>query len=104
MKNPTKKSAVLDRAKQLPKKLTVFYSPAEEGGYVACVKELPHCYTQADNLGDLVTMVNDAVRTYLDIPPSAKGLPYYLPVSPFSPISGPSRRRTTREFQQYVPA
>ncbi|MBI1957027.1 MAG: hypothetical protein HYS44_01020 [Candidatus Niyogibacteria bacterium] len=65
--------------KLLPEKLTVEIHK-EKTGYWAKIKELPHCYTQADNYDELIIMINDAVYTYLDIPIKyIKTLGYYIP-------------------------
>ncbi len=51
----------------LPQQITVITKKTKDG-FVAEIKELPHCYTQAVDLFELIEMVNDAVFTYLDIP------------------------------------
>lgn len=51
----------------LPKSITVLTERTAEGLY-AKIKEFPHCHTQADNIPELIEMVNDAVFTYLEIP------------------------------------
>lgn len=51
----------------LPKIITVLTKRTDDG-LVAEVKEFPHCYTQADNIPELIEMINDAVFTYLEIP------------------------------------
>lgn len=37
-------------------------------GFWAKIKELPHCYTQANDFSGLIEMINDAIYTYLEIP------------------------------------
>lgn len=51
----------------LPRQITVITTKTKEG-FVAEIKELSHCYTQADNFFELIEMVNDAVFTYFDVP------------------------------------
>ena len=64
----------------LPRKLSVNVSRAEEGGYWAEIKEMPGCYTQADNFYDLIEMINDAIFTYCDVPKNIrKSLGQYIP-------------------------
>ena len=46
----------------LPRQITVITTKTADG-FVAEIKELPHCYTQASNLFELIEMVNDAVFT-----------------------------------------
>lgn len=52
----------------LPATLTVEIHRTREGFLWAKIKELPHCYTQAESFLELIDMVNDAVYTYLEIP------------------------------------
>ena len=70
--------------RRFPQTLSVLIEPVAEGGFVASVRELPGCVTQADSHWELVEMVNDAVRTWLEIPRrSAERLPFYVPPAPF---------------------
>jgi hypothetical protein len=62
----------LPRQVFLPKRVTVKVTH-DANGFAAEVMELPHCYTQAESFEDLVTMVNDAIFTYLDIPTTLIG-------------------------------
>jgi antitoxin HicB len=39
----------------------------EAGGYVAQVKELPGCITQADDWPELETMIKDAIRGWIEL-------------------------------------
>lgn len=41
--------------------------PAEEGGYVAEVEELPGCMTQAETLEELSERIEDARRTWIQL-------------------------------------
>lgn len=40
--------------------------PAEEGGYVGVVPELPGCITQGETLEETVHMINDAKQSWLE--------------------------------------
>ena len=60
-------------------KLTVEIHKTDEG-FWAKVKELSHCYTQANDFSGLIEMVNDAIYTYLEIPDKfRKEVGFYLP-------------------------
>jgi predicted RNase H-like HicB family nuclease len=52
----------------LPGELTVDIRPSKDGGLVCEIKTFPGCFTQGDNLSDLMEMINDAAYTYFDIP------------------------------------
>jgi predicted RNase H-like HicB family nuclease len=59
----------INRLKGLfPDELTVYVRASEDGGLVCEIKTFPGCFTQGENLFELVQMINDAVYTYLDIP------------------------------------
>lgn len=49
----------------LPYKIVLY--PADEGGYVAEIPELPGCITQGDDLQDTMDMIADAKAAWLDI-------------------------------------
>ena len=40
--------------------------PAEEGGFVGVVAELPGCITQGETLEEIVHMINDAKQAWLE--------------------------------------
>lgn len=63
-----------------PDDITVFVRASEDGGLVCEIRTFPGCFTQGENLFDLVQMINDAVYTYLDIP--QKYLAYMPSYSP----------------------
>ena len=78
----------------LPLKVTVEIHRAENGGMWAKVKELRGCYTQADSFFELIEMVNDAIYTYLDIPPKLMSqLGYYMPQEILKKLSEETNRR-----------
>ena len=59
----------INRLKGLfPDELTVYVRASEDGGLVCEIKTFQGCFTQGENLFELVQMINDAVYTYLDIP------------------------------------
>ena len=63
----------------LPNQITVAVKKTKLG-FVADIKDFPHCYTQGRNFAELVEMINDAVFTYLDILEKYRGsLGVYLP-------------------------
>lgn len=78
MKKRTKKDINYYK-KLLPNKITVNVHKTKDGLW-AKVKELPHCYSQADSFFELIQMVNDAIYTYLGIPKKFRSdLGYYAP-------------------------
>lgn len=44
---------------------TVFFQPAEEGGYTVFVPALPGCITEGDTLDEARAMAIDAIECYL---------------------------------------
>lgn len=63
----------------LPKeiKVRVVFSPKE--GFTAEVLDFPGCITEADSIADLISMVNHAIATYLELPKEYSCLVGYLP-------------------------
>lgn len=59
-----------------PKHITVRVERSQDGGFYAEVKSFPGCVTEADTFSELIEMVNDAVKTYFEIPEQ------YLPYMP----------------------
>lgn len=45
---------------------TVFFEPAEEGGYVVRCPALPGLVTEGDTLKEARSMAEDAIRAYLE--------------------------------------
>lgn len=64
-------------------RLTVFFEPAEEGGYVVTCPALPGLVTQGETMDEARAMAQDAIRAYLEslqkdglpIPPDKEILP-----------------------------
>ena len=48
-------------------KYTVVFEPSDEGGYVACVPQLPGCMSQGDTFEEAVRMIKDAISGYLAV-------------------------------------
>ncbi len=48
-------------------KYTVFFEPAEEGGYVAYVPILEGCVSQGETLEEAREMIKDAIKGYLEV-------------------------------------
>jgi predicted RNase H-like HicB family nuclease len=71
----------INRLKGLfPNELTAYIRASEDGGLVCEMKTFPGCFTQGENLFELVQMINDAVYTYLDIAQK-----YFTYMSNYSP-------------------
>lgn len=68
---------------------TVFFDPAEEGGYVVTCPSLPGLVTEGDTLAEARAMAADAIRGYLEVL-AKDGLPF--PAEDKNP-----RRRIIRE-------
>lgn len=62
---------------------TVFFEPAEEGGYVVTVPALPGCVTQGEDLKEAIEMAQDAIQLYLA---TEKDLGQELPVESLNTI------------------
>lgn len=78
----TKKEAKeINRLKGLlPSELTVDINPSKDGGLFCDIKTFSGCFTQGENLSELMEMINDAVCTYLEIPKKyLRHMPRYNP-------------------------
>ena len=51
----------------LNKKYPFLVYPAEEGGYVAEIEELPGCVTQGETLEEIEEMIEDAKRAWMTV-------------------------------------
>ncbi len=63
-----------------PRSVQVKTERSKSAGFFAEITAFPGCFTEAESFSELIGMVNDAVRTYFEIP--AKYLPYmptYIP-------------------------
>jgi len=82
----------------LPSKLEVEVHRAVEKGFWARIKNLPGCYTQAEDFIELVYMINDAVFTYFDIPPKYRNrLGRYIPAKAKELIEERNRHQKIEE-------
>lgn len=62
-----------------PRQIGVRVSRSQDGGFVAQVANFPGCVTEADTFSELIEMVNDAMRTMLEIPKKyVSYMPEYL--------------------------
>ncbi len=53
---------------RFPSILSVDVNRSRDGGFTAEVSTFSGCYTEAESFTGLVDMVNDAVKTYFEIP------------------------------------
>ncbi len=61
-------------------RISVKVNRSEDGGFVAEILSFPGCVTEADTLSELVEMVNDCAKTYLNITPKFFSfMPTYFP-------------------------
>jgi len=65
---------------QLPVEINVLSRRGDNGRYCVEIVNFEGCFTEGRNFLELIDMVNDAVRAYLDIPREYLGfMPVYLP-------------------------
>ena len=91
--------------KLLPKRITVLTRKTKTGNYWAEVKGkgLENCFTQAENFGELIKMVNDVIFDYLEIPIKIrKELGHYLPSSFIKALKEDVIRRRGAEILRYI--
>lgn len=63
-----------------PSQVNVSVYRSKDGGFCAEVLSFPGCYTEAETLSELIEMVNDAVKTYFDVPEKyISFVPSYIP-------------------------
>ncbi len=64
----------------LPNELVIDIRPSKDDGLVFEIKTFPGCFTQGENLFNLMEMINEAVYTYMDIPQKyTSHMPRYNP-------------------------
>ena len=56
----------MSKVKEKLRNYTVFYEPAEEGGYVVTVPALPGCVTEGDTFEEAQQMAREAIMLYLE--------------------------------------
>ena len=63
-----------------PGVISVNVERSQDGGFFAEVKNFPGCFTEANTFSELIEMVNDAVKTYFDVPDKYLSfMPNYMP-------------------------
>ena len=63
-----------------PEFVRVKVERSKDGGFLANIVTYDGCFTEADTFSELIEMVNDAVKTYLEIPEKYLSfMPTYLP-------------------------
>jgi len=82
---------------QLPDKLEVQITKSDDWGYAVKILNLPGCFTQVKDAGELFIMVNDAVYAYFDIPEGIIPLmPRYFPIEKI--------RKELQKWEKSIPA
>jgi predicted RNase H-like HicB family nuclease len=80
-KKSTQKFKKITQLRSLfPKQINVRVHQSKNGKFCAEIITYPDCFTEADTFSSLIEMVNDAVRTYYEVP--KKYFPYvpnYMP-------------------------
>lgn len=62
-----------------PQEIGVHVRRSQDGGFVAELLHVPGCITEAETLSELIEMINDAVRTMLEVPRKYSSfMPVYL--------------------------
>ncbi|MEK7193181.1 MAG: hypothetical protein AAB652_00110 [Patescibacteria group bacterium] len=63
-----------------PHEITVQVQRSEDGGFCAEILVFAGCRTEADSFSELIEMINDAARTFLEVPERyISYVPTYLP-------------------------
>lgn len=63
-----------------PREIVVKILRSEDGGFAAEITEFPRCYTEADTFAELIEMINDAIKTYFEVPDKYNSyMPTHLP-------------------------
>ena len=71
---------IKDLRSKFPVQISIKVSRSQDGGFVAELLSFPGCVTQGETLSELVEMVNDCVKTYLNVPQKFfQYMPTYLP-------------------------
>ena len=82
---------------QLPDKLEVQITKSDDWGYAVKILNLPGCFTQIEDVGELFVMVNDAVSAYFNIPENIiLSMPRYFPVE--------KTRKELQKWEKNIPA
>ncbi|TSC89224.1 MAG: hypothetical protein G01um10143_605 [Parcubacteria group bacterium Gr01-1014_3] len=85
-------------------RINVKVGRSEDGGFFAEILSFPGCVTQGDTLSELVEMVNDCVKTYLEVPQKFfQYMPTYLPpVSVAYELDAFPAPRRSRELEMKI--
>lgn len=63
-----------------PRSINVRIRRSRDGGFAAEVRSFSSCFTEAESFSELIEMVNDAARTYLEVPRKyVQFMPTYIP-------------------------
>lgn len=65
---PRDKVKIVKLGNQFPEKIHVKIIRSEDGGFSAEILTFPGCFTEGHTFSELMAMINDAVRTYFEIP------------------------------------
>lgn len=66
--------------KLFPSEICVSVIRSEDGKFCAEIKNYLNCFTEASSFSELIEMINDAVRTYFEIPKKyISFMPNYFP-------------------------
>lgn len=81
---------------QFPDFIEVQVGKSQDGGYWVKILNLPGCFTQVEDSGELLAMVNDAIYTYFDIPEEyVRDMPRYFPTEEI--------RKKLQKWQKNIP-
>jgi len=74
------KEAVISLIKVFPKEINVTIHRSEDGGFFAKINDFDGCVTEGETLSELIEMINDCVRLYLNVPKKyLQFMPSYIP-------------------------
>ncbi len=64
-----KKKKEINKFRSLfPSNISIRIRRSENGKFCAEIRTFPGCFTEADTFSGLIEMINDAVKTYFEIP------------------------------------
>jgi len=61
-----KRNLIINESRMKEYKYTVFFEPAEEGGYIVRVPAMPEICTEGDTLEEARAMAEDAIRCVIE--------------------------------------
>lgn len=81
LKLTTKDKKEINKFRDLfPREIIARVHRSEDGGFSIEILTYPGCFTEAETFSELIEMINDAVRTYFEIPEKYRSyMPTYLP-------------------------